>query len=125
MSATHAATGMVNRHDSTLPAGPAATHACGVYERTGPAADVLIFGEVETPRPGDGEVLVEIAASGANPHDTVLSLQPAASSRTKRRSERSAWLSDQSILAEPRRDVVELYGSYRPHARCDLSFFLT
>jgi NADPH:quinone reductase len=40
------------------------------YERTGPAAEVLQFGEVETPRPGHGEVLVEIAASGVNPHDT-------------------------------------------------------
>jgi NADPH2:quinone reductase len=40
------------------------------YERTGPADEVLIFGEVETPRPGHGEVLVEIAASGVNPHDT-------------------------------------------------------
>src|SRR5262245_17371820 len=40
------------------------------YERTGPAADVLIEGEVETPRPGAGEVLVEVAASGVNPHDT-------------------------------------------------------
>ena len=40
------------------------------YERTGPAAEVLIHGEVETPRPQPGEVLVEIAASGVNPHDT-------------------------------------------------------
>ena len=40
------------------------------YERTGPAAEVLIHGEVETPRPAQGEVLVEIAASGVNPHDT-------------------------------------------------------
>jgi NADPH2:quinone reductase len=40
------------------------------YERTGPAADVLVFGEVETPRPDRGGVLVEVAASGVNPHDT-------------------------------------------------------
>ena len=40
------------------------------YERTGPAAEVLIHGEVETPRPASGEVLVGIAASGVNPHDT-------------------------------------------------------
>jgi NADPH2:quinone reductase len=40
------------------------------YERTGPAADVLIFGEVETPQPEYGEVLVEIAVSGVSPHDT-------------------------------------------------------
>jgi NADPH:quinone reductase len=40
------------------------------YERTGPAAEVLIVGEVETPRPDAGEVLVEIAVSGVSPHDT-------------------------------------------------------
>jgi NADPH:quinone reductase len=40
------------------------------YERTGPAADVLVFGEVETPRPDAGEVLVEIVVSGVSPHDT-------------------------------------------------------
>jgi NADPH:quinone reductase len=40
------------------------------YQRTGPAAEVLIFGEVETPRPDAGEVLVEIAVSGVSPHDT-------------------------------------------------------
>lgn len=40
------------------------------YERTGPAVEVLNDGEIETPHPRDGEVLVEIAASGVNPHDT-------------------------------------------------------
>ncbi len=40
------------------------------YERTGPAHEVLIEGEIATPRPAQGEVLVEIAASGINPHDT-------------------------------------------------------
>ena len=40
------------------------------YERTGPADEVLQIGEVATPSPGPGEVLVEIAASGVNPHDT-------------------------------------------------------
>ena len=40
------------------------------YERTGPADEVLILGEVETPRPAHGEVLVEIACSGVSPHDT-------------------------------------------------------
>src|SRR5215510_12109366 len=40
------------------------------YERTGPASEVLQIGEIETPRPGAGEVLVEIAVSGVNPHDT-------------------------------------------------------
>jgi NADPH:quinone reductase len=40
------------------------------YERTGPAAEVLIFGDVEPPRPERGEVLVEVAVSGVSPHDT-------------------------------------------------------
>jgi NADPH2:quinone reductase len=40
------------------------------YERTGPAADVLVYGEVETPRPERGEVLVEVVVSGVSPHDT-------------------------------------------------------
>jgi NADPH2:quinone reductase len=40
------------------------------YERTGPAEQVLTVGEVETPAPGAGQVLVRIAMSGVNPHDT-------------------------------------------------------
>ena len=40
------------------------------YGRTGPAAEVLQLGELETPRPGPGEVLVRIHASGINPSDT-------------------------------------------------------
>jgi NADPH2:quinone reductase len=40
------------------------------YERTGPAREVLIQGDLETPQPAEGEVLVRIAASGVNPHDT-------------------------------------------------------
>ena len=40
------------------------------YESTGPAREVLRFGEVETPRPGAGEVRVRVAASGVNPSDT-------------------------------------------------------
>lgn len=40
------------------------------YDRTGPAAAVLEIGELPTPSPGPGEVLVRIAASGINPHDT-------------------------------------------------------
>ena len=41
----------------------------GFYERTGPAAEVLRVAEVETPRPGPGEVLVRVHASGVNPSD--------------------------------------------------------
>jgi NADPH2:quinone reductase len=39
------------------------------YDRTGPAADVIHVGEVDTPEPGPGEVRVRIAASGVNPTD--------------------------------------------------------
>lgn len=40
------------------------------YSRAGPAADVLSLATVPVPQPGHGEVLVQIAASGVNPHDT-------------------------------------------------------
>lgn len=39
------------------------------YERTGPAAEVIRVGELPTPEPGPGEVLVRVGASGVNPHD--------------------------------------------------------
>ena len=39
------------------------------YEKNGPARDVLKLGEVETPRPGPGEVRVRLAVSGVNPSD--------------------------------------------------------
>jgi NADPH2:quinone reductase len=39
------------------------------YERNGPAREVLTLGEIETPRPGPGEVRVKLAASGVNPSD--------------------------------------------------------
>jgi NADPH:quinone reductase len=39
------------------------------YERNGPADDVLKLGEVDTPRPGPGEVRVKLATSGVNPSD--------------------------------------------------------
>jgi len=40
------------------------------YERTGPAEQVLTVGTVEIPAPGAGQVLVRVAMSGVNPHDT-------------------------------------------------------
>lgn len=40
------------------------------YERSGPAAEVLMVGDVPTPEPRANEVLVRVAASGVNPHDT-------------------------------------------------------
>jgi NADPH2:quinone reductase len=39
------------------------------YEANGPARDVLQLGEVETPRPGAGEVRVRLLTSGVNPSD--------------------------------------------------------
>jgi len=39
------------------------------YERNGEAADVLKYGELETPAPGPGEVLVRLMTSGINPID--------------------------------------------------------
>src|SRR5579871_1471073 len=40
------------------------------YDRAGPAADVLTFGETPTPQAGAGEVRVRLKASGVNPADT-------------------------------------------------------
>lgn len=39
------------------------------YESNGPARDVLVHGEMPTPEPAAGEVLVRIHASGVNPSD--------------------------------------------------------
>jgi NADPH2:quinone reductase len=39
------------------------------YDRQGPAADVLVVGELPMPMPGLGEVRIRIAASGINPGD--------------------------------------------------------
>ena len=40
-----------------------------LYDRTGPAAEVLRVEEIPTPEPGPGEVRVRIAVSGVNPTD--------------------------------------------------------
>jgi NADPH2:quinone reductase len=39
------------------------------YDRIGPAAEVLQFGELPDPEPGPGEVRVRLTASGVNPSD--------------------------------------------------------
>jgi len=39
------------------------------YEKNGPARDVLSLGEIDTPYPGPGEVLVRLKTSGVNPSD--------------------------------------------------------
>jgi NADPH:quinone reductase-like Zn-dependent oxidoreductase len=40
-----------------------------LYEKTGPARDVLTVAETERPEPGPGEVRVRVHASGVNPTD--------------------------------------------------------
>jgi NADPH2:quinone reductase len=39
------------------------------YERTGPAREVLVLGEMPDPQPGAGEVRVKVRWSGVNPSD--------------------------------------------------------
>ena len=39
------------------------------YEKNGAVRDVLMLGDVETPRPGPGEVRVKLRTSGVNPSD--------------------------------------------------------
>lgn len=41
----------------------------GWYEKNGSAREVLVVGEMGTPAPGAGEVLVRLAVSGVNPSD--------------------------------------------------------
>lgn len=41
------------------------------YDRQGPAREVLTLGEMETPTPQRGEVLIRIKASGVNPSDVM------------------------------------------------------
>ena len=39
------------------------------YDRTGPAREVLQYGDLPTPIPGNGQALIRIRASGVNPSD--------------------------------------------------------
>jgi NADPH:quinone reductase len=39
------------------------------FERKGPAAEVLTYGEMDDPRPGPGEVRIRVTHSGINPGD--------------------------------------------------------
>ena len=41
----------------------------GWYEKNGEAREVLVVGEMPTPKPAAGEVLVRLFASGVNPSD--------------------------------------------------------
>src|SRR5262249_37667529 len=45
------------------------TMRAGWYERTGRADEVIQVGEMDTPKPAQGEVLVRVHASGINPSD--------------------------------------------------------
>ena len=77
------------------------------YDEVGPAAEVIRIGEVETPTPGPGEVLVRLAASGVNPHDV---------------KRRSGWLGVDSDCPRviPHNDgagVIEAVGDGVPQAR--------
>jgi NADPH2:quinone reductase len=48
------------------------------YEKNGAAAEVLTLGEVETPKPGAGEVRIKLKTSGVNPSD----VKPASRARS-------------------------------------------
>ena len=39
------------------------------YERRGPAAEVLVVGEMPDPQPASGEVRIKLGASGISPGD--------------------------------------------------------
>ena len=39
------------------------------YEKNGSAREVLSLGDIDTPKPGPGEVLVRLRTSGVNPSD--------------------------------------------------------
>ena len=40
------------------------------YEKHGPAGEVILVGELDTPEAGEGEVRVRLSASGVNPSDS-------------------------------------------------------
>lgn len=47
------------------------------YDRTGPAREVLQYGDLPTPTPGQGQALIAIKASGVNPSDVGMRGGPA------------------------------------------------
>ena len=47
------------------------------YDRTGPAREVLQYGDLPTPAPGQGQALIRIKASGVNPSDVGMRGGPA------------------------------------------------
>ena len=48
------------------------------YDRTGPAREVLQYGDLPTPTPGQSQALIRIKASGVNPSDVGMRGGPAA-----------------------------------------------
>ena len=47
------------------------------YDQTGPAREVLQYGDLPTPAPGQGQALIRIKASGVNPSDVGMRGGPA------------------------------------------------
>ncbi len=76
------------------------------YGRCGPAAEVLQLGERPRPEPGPGEVLVRVAWSGVNPHDT-----------KKRSGWTGAALSGPVIPHSDGSGIIEGVGTGVPEAR--------
>ncbi len=77
------------------------------YDRLGPAAEVIQVGELDTPEPGSGEVLVRLYASGVNPADI---------------KKRSGWLSvdghvGRIILHSDGAGIIEAVGAGVPSSR--------
>ena len=77
------------------------------YKALGPARLVLAVGEIETPAPQAGEVLVRLAASGVNPSDV---------------KKRAGWLSGslEYDLTVPHSDgagIIEAVGDGVPSTR--------
>jgi NADPH:quinone reductase len=75
------------------------------YERTGPADQVLTFGEIDTPRPGPEDVLVRVRTSGVNPSDT------------KRRSGNQPMAFPRVIPHSDGAGIIEAVGSAVPASR--------
>jgi NADPH2:quinone reductase len=60
----------INRESRLSPIGTKEIHIKAAwYTQNGSARDVLVVGELPTPQPGPGEVLVKLATSGVNPSD--------------------------------------------------------
>jgi NADPH:quinone reductase-like Zn-dependent oxidoreductase len=72
------------------------------YERKGPAAQVLVAGELPDPQPAPGEVRVKVEFSGINPTDTKL---------------RAGWDGAMEIPHQDGAGVIDRVGAGVPQAR--------